>query len=149
MGAGYVLGDDPEPIWIFSARVGGPLATVRAEAASLLQLSSLRDVRMRKGHQVNLLIFVDCLVVLDILRKWGRADFHPGPKEVVHFDVIRQLLQKLRQWSGNVTLVKVKNTDGRRTEETAGVKATATTGHRDALELVLENVVMMGMAAGV
>ena len=110
MGAGYVLGDDPEPIWIFSASVGGPLATVRAEAASLLQL--LRDVRMRKGHQVNLLIFVDCLVVLDILRKWGRADFHPGPKEVVHFDVIRQLLQELRQWSGNVTLVKVKSHTG-------------------------------------
>ena len=38
MGAGYVLAADPEPIMAFSARVGGPLASARAEAASLLQL---------------------------------------------------------------------------------------------------------------
>ena len=42
MGAGYVLGTDPEPIKTFYARVGGPFASTRAEAASLLQL--LRDV---------------------------------------------------------------------------------------------------------
>jgi hypothetical protein len=65
MGAGYVLGDQPEPILTFHARVGGPLATTRAEAESILKL--LQDVRMHKGHGVNLLVFVDCLVVLDIL----------------------------------------------------------------------------------
>ncbi len=63
----------------------------------------------RYDHQVHLLIFVDCLVVLDILRKWGRSDFRPGPKEIVHFAVIHPLLHELCQWSGNVTLVKVKN----------------------------------------
>ena len=110
MGAGYALGDDPVPISTFSARVGGPLATTRAEAASLLQL--LLDVRVRDGHQVNLLIFVDCLVLLDILSKWGRSDFYPDPKEVVHFDIIRHLLHELRQWSGNVTLVKIKSHSG-------------------------------------
>ena len=80
MGAGYAVGDDPVPISTvtFSARVGGPLATTRAEAASLLQL--LLDVRVRDGHQVNLLIFVDCLVLLDILSKWGRSDFYPDPR---------------------------------------------------------------------
>ncbi len=87
MGAGYVLGAEPEPIMTFCARVGGPLASLRAEAASLLQL--LREVRQHYNHQVHLLIFVDCLVVLDILRKWGCSDFHPGPKEIVHFAVIR------------------------------------------------------------
>ncbi len=40
MGAGYVLGADPLPIVSFFARVGGPLASARAEAASLLQLPS-------------------------------------------------------------------------------------------------------------
>ncbi len=45
MGAGYVLGADPLPIISFFARVGGPLASARAEAASLLQL--LQDVRQR------------------------------------------------------------------------------------------------------
>ena len=64
MGAGYALGDDPIPISTFSARVGRPLATTRAEAASLLQL--LLDLRVRDCHQVNLLTFVDCLVLLDI-----------------------------------------------------------------------------------
>jgi ribonuclease HI len=110
MGAGYVVGADPEPIMTFHAKVGGPLATARAEAASLLQL--LRDVRKRYNHRVHILIFVDCLVVLDILRKWGRSDFHPGPKEIVHFSVIRPLLDELRQWRGNVTLVKVKSHTG-------------------------------------
>ena len=66
--------------------LGGPLASARAEAASLLQL--LRDVRQRYSNQVQLLIFVDCLVVLDIIRKGGRSDFHPSPKEVVHFAVM-------------------------------------------------------------
>jgi ribonuclease HI len=110
MGAGYVLGADTEPIISFSARVGGPLASARAEAASLLQL--LQDVRQRFGSQVHLLIFVDCLVILDILRKWGRNDFHPNPKEIVHFAVIRPLLHELRQWSGKLTLVKVKSHTG-------------------------------------
>ncbi len=44
MGAGYVLGDQPEPILTFHARVGGPLATTRAEAASIFKL--LQDVQM-------------------------------------------------------------------------------------------------------
>jgi ribonuclease HI len=105
-----VLGADPLPIISFFAKVGGPLASARAEAASLLQL--LRDVRQLYSNQVHLLIFVDCLVVLDIIRKWGRSDFHPSPKEVVHFAIIYPLLQELRQWLGRVTLVKVKSHTG-------------------------------------
>ena len=65
MGAAYVLGTDPDPTMFFFARVGGPLASARAEAASLLQL--LQDVRRRYGHHVHLLIFVVILVILDIL----------------------------------------------------------------------------------
>jgi ribonuclease HI len=61
---------------------------------------------------VNLLVFDDCLVVLDILRKWGRDDFHPDPKEVTFFDIILQLLHELRQRSGNVTMVKIKSHTG-------------------------------------
>jgi ribonuclease HI len=95
---------------VFSARVGGPLASARAEAASLLQL--LLDVRQRYGYHVHLLIFVDCLVVLDILRKWGHSDFHPGPKEVIHFTVVRPLIAELCRWAGNITLLKVKSHTG-------------------------------------
>jgi hypothetical protein len=69
-------------------------------------------MQQHEGRQVHLLIFVDCLVVLDILRKWGHSNFTPGPKEVVHFDVIRPLLHELRQWLGNVTLVKIKSHTG-------------------------------------
>jgi hypothetical protein len=52
----------------FFARVGDPLTSARAEEpeASLLQL--LQDV-WRRWHHVHLLIFVVCLVILDILRK--------------------------------------------------------------------------------
>ena len=110
MGGAYVVGADPDPIMVFSARVGGPLASARAEAASLLQL--LLDVKQRYGRHTHLLIFVDCLVILDILRKWGRSDFHPGPKEVIHFTVIGPLIAELRQWTGNITLLKVKSHTG-------------------------------------
>ncbi len=79
----------------------------------MLQL--LRDVRHRYSNRVHLLIFFDCLVVLDIIRKWGRSDFHPSPKEVVHFAVIYPLLQEfkmLRRWIGKVTLVEIKSHTG-------------------------------------
>jgi hypothetical protein len=104
MGAGYAIGDGPIPIRAFSAPVGGPLASIRPEAASLLQI--LRDVAANYDSRTPLLIFVDCLVLLDILNKWGRQDFHPNPKDVVHFDIITPLLTELRQWPGQITLVK-------------------------------------------
>ncbi len=110
MGGAYLFCADPDPIMIFSAPVGGPLASARAEAASPLQL--LLDVQQRYGHHVHLLIFVDCLVVLDILRKWGRSDFNPGPKEVIHFTVVLSLITELWQWAGNNTLLKVKSHTG-------------------------------------
>jgi hypothetical protein len=110
MGAGFVLGVVPQPTISFFARVGGPLASARAEAASLLQL--LRDVRQRYSSCVHLLIFVECVVILDIIRKWGRSDFHRSPREIVHFAVIYPLLQELRKWVGKVTLVQVKSHTG-------------------------------------
>jgi hypothetical protein len=90
MGAGYVVGDAVAPLMAMSLRVGGPLASVRAEAASLLQL--FRDVADKYGRHIRLVIFIDCLVQLDILRKWGTHNFHPRPKKVVHFDVSYPLL---------------------------------------------------------
>ena len=110
MGAGYVVGTDPVPLMTLSIRVGGPLATIRAEAAGLLQL--VRDVALTSSNHVHLLVFVDCLVVLDILQKWGKNDYHPRPKEVVHFDVIYSLLMELRRWAGKITLVKIKSHTG-------------------------------------
>ncbi len=105
-GAGYVVGDAVAPLMTLSLLVGGPLASVRAEAASLLQL--LRDVADQYGN-IRLLIFIDCLVLLDILRKRGTYNFHPRPQEVVHFDVIYPLLLELRQWSGDLVLMKIKS----------------------------------------
>ena len=105
-----MVGMDPIPTMTLSIRVGGPLATTRAEAASLLQL--IRDVGRSRVTSFNLLVFVDCLVVLDILTKWGRCDYYPRPKEIVHFNVIYQLLVELRRWPGQVRLVKVKSHSG-------------------------------------
>ena len=112
MGAGYVVGGDVIPLMTLSLRVGGQLASVRAEAARLLQL--LRDVSIKYGQSALLLIFIDCQVLLDILCKWGTHNFHPRPKEVVHFDVtvIYPLLLELRQWSGDLVLVKIKSHTG-------------------------------------
>ena len=58
MGAGYVVGGDVIPLMTLSRRVGGPLASVRAEAASLLHL--LRDVSTKYGRSAWLLIVIEC-----------------------------------------------------------------------------------------
>ena len=108
MGAGYVTGTALETETSFSACVGGPLSTLRAEGASLLQL--LLDL----SNQLStpLLVFVDCLVLLDILQRWGQVSFHPHPADVIHFDVIFPLLHELRRRTGLVRLVKVKSHTG-------------------------------------
>jgi ribonuclease HI len=110
MGAGFALGIQKEPLMTYSVSVGGPLAPLRAEAASLFQL--LRRVRERFPSHVNLLVFIDCLVLLDILLKWGRSDFQPQPRDIVHFDVLVPLLSELRSWPGTVVLMKVKSHAG-------------------------------------
>jgi ribonuclease HI len=57
-------------------------------------------------------VFIDGLILLDILHRWGRSNFHPRPKDIAHFDVIVPLLHELRQWYGRVALVKVKSHTG-------------------------------------
>ena len=49
----YAVGGDVIPLMTLSSRVGGLLASVRAEAASLLQ--RLRDVAIKYGRSVQLL----------------------------------------------------------------------------------------------
>ncbi len=33
------------------------------------------------------LVFVDNLLLLDILQRWGKANFNPRPTDIVHFDL--------------------------------------------------------------
>jgi hypothetical protein len=104
MSAGYVVGTGQIPDEELAVRVGGPLSSLHAEAAGLLELLTLLGAE----QQALLLVFVDSLVLLDILQSWGRANFHPRPNDIVHFDVILPLLNVLRQWQYPVRLVKVK-----------------------------------------
>jgi ribonuclease HI len=110
MAAGYVAGTDLIPLMTLSAPVGGPLASLRAEGASLLHF--VHKAAEKYGRHIHLLVFIDCLILLDILHKWGRSNFHPRPKDIAHFDVILPLLHELRQWHGRVALVKVKSHTG-------------------------------------
>jgi ribonuclease HI len=108
MSAGYAVGIGPVPDAELAVRVGGPLSTLRAEAAGLLQLFSL----LSENQQAQLLVFIDSLVLLDTLQKWGKANFNPRPCIIIHFDVIFPLLRVLRQWQFSVLLVKVKSHTG-------------------------------------
>jgi ribonuclease HI len=112
MGIGYVVtqGMDLAPIHRFSAPVGGPLASIRAEAVGLLCLLKwLRDHRLGSARVT---VFIDCLGLLQILSNWGRVDFWPDPKDIIHFDVLLPLLQVLREWTTELVLVKVKSHAG-------------------------------------
>jgi ribonuclease HI len=62
-------------------------------------------------------------VFLDILQKWGICDFHPRPKDIVHFDVLLPLLSELRQWIGTLALMKVKKHTGCLQNERADERA--------------------------
>ena len=117
MGAGYVVGIDPVPTLAISVRVGGPLSSLRAEAASLYVLVS------RTPSDVHLLVFIDCLGLLLILLKWGKADFWPDPNDLVHFDVILPLVTLLRSRLGRTLLFKVKSHSGCLQNERADAQA--------------------------
>lgn len=114
MGAGYVIirAGDLTPIVQCSASVGGPLFSGRAEAVALLSL--LRRISEELDAPSMLVIFIDCLWLLQILFRWGRSNFWPGPKDVCHFDVILPLLRILREWpaTSSLTLMKVKSHAG-------------------------------------
>ncbi len=60
MGTGYVVGNDSVPLMIMSSPVDGPLASIRSEAAGLLQL--LRDIATNHGRHVRLLVFIDVVL---------------------------------------------------------------------------------------
>ena len=110
MGAGFAIGRERQPLLTFSAPVGGPYSPLRAEAVSLLQ--ALRTIRIQLPEQTTLLLFVDCLVLLNILMKWGRSEFQPHPRDIAQFDVLLPLLTELRTWPGVVVLMKIKSHAG-------------------------------------
>ena len=112
MGAGSIVtaGGDLNPIFQLSAPVGGPLASIRAEAVALLSL--LQEFRETAMVPSRLTIFIDCLGLLSLLSRWGRADFWPGPKDIIHFDVLLPLLRLLRSWTHALTLIKIKSHSG-------------------------------------
>ena len=58
------------------------------------------------------MIFTDCLVLLLILSDWGHSNFWPCLGEVVHFDVIFSLIQKVTEWSKKVIFIKLKSHAG-------------------------------------
>ena len=106
MGAGVVVGTARQPDVSFSFPVGGPLSSLRAEAAALHSLFE------RVEPHRPLLVFTDCLVLLVILSRWGQVDFWPDPEDVKHFDIIEPCIQLLRRRVGETRLVKVKSHSG-------------------------------------
>ena len=109
-GAAVSLGSDPTPLLQLSLPVGGPLATVRAEAAALLSL--LTGLREQSLVSQRLALFIDSLCLLQFLSQWGKANFWPGPKEIPHFDILLPLIKVLQEWVTEVVLVMVKSHAG-------------------------------------
>ena len=91
------------------------MASLRSEIAGILCiLQEVSKVEARYNGHVQLMIFTDCLVLLLMLSNSRHSNFWPDPGDVVHFDVpvIFPLIQKLRGWSKNVFLIKVKSNAG-------------------------------------
>ena len=84
-------------IFQLAALVGGPLATLQVEAVRLLCL--LQQLKSNFHDAVPLLVFIDCLVLVLLLQKWGQSDFWQDPRDVLHFDVLFPFIQEIRQWA--------------------------------------------------
>ena len=106
MGSGFVIGTGQAPETSVSFAVGGPLSSLRAEAAALHGL--LESV----PFDIPLLVFTDCLILLHILSRWGRTDFAPAPEDIKHFDIIEPCISMLRHRSVYTCFVKVKSHSG-------------------------------------
>ena len=78
-GTGFVVTDEGGHTTLidFFAPVGGPLASLRSEAAGIFSI--LQKVEARYNGNVQLMIFTDCLVLLLISSNWGHCDFWPDP----------------------------------------------------------------------
>ena len=106
MGSGVTLGSSREPELSLAFAIGGPLSSLRAEAAALHGLLELAP-----GDK-PLLVLTDCLVLLTILIRWGRVDDWPDPDDVRHFDMIEPCFQLLRQRVAVTRLVQVRSHGG-------------------------------------
>lgn len=106
MGSGVTVGFRLEPAATWAFAVGGPLSSLRAEAAALHGVLELVS-----GDE-PLLIFTDCLVLLTVLYRWGQVDYWPDPEELLHFDIIEPCIQLLRRRAAKTHLVKVKSHSG-------------------------------------
>ncbi len=97
------MGVGPQPDDSCFFPVGGPLASLSAEAEGL---DGLLD---RVEPDRPLLVFTDCLILLMLLLQWARVDVWSDPEDVKHFDVFCSCLHKLRKRTGCTKLVKVKS----------------------------------------
>ena len=106
MGAGAVVGCAREPAASLSFPVGGPLSSLRAEAAALHGLLG------NAPDDQPFLIFTDCLSLMDNLSKWGRLDFWPDQEDLRHFDILESCIRRLRCRQAETRIVKVKSHSG-------------------------------------
>ena len=103
MGAGTVLFRNGAFLPPIESRVGGPLATVRPEAAALHGLLDFT------APGEDLLVFIDSLDLLQAIMRWQKGDFWPCTHEHSHMDILVPLVACLRQRAGITRLVKVKS----------------------------------------
>ena len=76
-----------------TAPVEGPMVSLHIDTIGLSSI--LQNVEEHYNRYVQLMIFIDCLALLMILSKWGQSDFWPDPGDMVHFDVVFPLINKL------------------------------------------------------
>ena len=100
------MGGNLVPDIDLSFPVGGPLSSLRPEAAAVHELVST----VPDGSP--LLIFIDCLVLLVVLSRWGQENFWPEPEDIKHFDIIEVCIQLLRNRTAITKFVKVKSHSG-------------------------------------
>ena len=98
MGAGYVVGTDLVPLMTLLIRVGGSTGYDQSRSCQSVPASVGCSSVFWPPHSPACVCRLSSGPgLLEILHKWGKHDYHPRLREIVHFDVICPLLIELQQ----------------------------------------------------
>ena len=93
--------------------VGGEAKPIRGEMAAITW--AVQQVNQREGgegREKDVTILTDSLTTIQIVDRWTRQDFGPNWEAETNWDILRDLLQALRDRRGGTTMAWVKAHSG-------------------------------------
>ena len=122
VGAGLFSASEPSLTMSFA--VGGEAYPVHGEMAAITRaLQAANDLEREKGREVDLTVLTDSMTTIQVIERWTHQDFGPHEDGELHWDILRDMLEAIRQRRGRVTVAWVKAHTGNVGNELADIRA--------------------------